>query len=129
MLQAICGSARLIQPVGMVCEGVAEIEIVSITSRGMNCKRYFCRCLAGCFQLFGWDDRRKETTHYDLGPNGEGGFTCDCPDATYRANRQGGCRHARAIAVLVAAGKLPAITGPVEDKAARGDYDPENTAA
>lgn len=42
------------------------------------------------------------STAYDIDPNAPGGWSCDCPDGTYRPNRPGGCKHVRALQTLLA---------------------------
>ena len=34
---------------------------------------------------------------YDVGTAGPHGWTCDCPDATFRPDRPGGCKHVNAL--------------------------------
>src|SRR5262245_51314978 len=34
---------------------------------------------------------------YDIDTTAPHGWTCDCPDATYRSERPGGCRHVQAL--------------------------------
>ena len=38
---------------------------------------------------------------YDLDPHTPHSWTCDCPDMTYRPNREGGCKHVRALHTLL----------------------------
>ncbi len=115
-LAPVCGKVRVLQPVGTV--GPVENQTGEIEING---KPYFVRVCSGCFQLFGFDAKRQESTHYDIAPDCS---TCDCPDATFQADRPEGCKHRKAVKALVAAGKLPALdAGTIEDKAARADAD------
>jgi hypothetical protein len=45
------------------------------------------------------------TEHYDLPKTLN---SCDCPDAIYRSERPGGCKHQAALRQIKAAGELPA---------------------
>jgi hypothetical protein len=46
---------------------------------------------------------------YDLDPSRPWGLQCDCPDATYRPNRPGGCKHA--VALRQALGEYRSLGG------------------
>ena len=39
---------------------------------------------------------------YDIDTRTPHGWTCDCPDATYRPDRPGGCKHVRALQAALA---------------------------
>jgi hypothetical protein len=100
-LAPVHGSARLLQAIGTVgpvCNRVGEVSI--------DGKAYFCRCTATAYQLFGFDQKKGEPTHYDLPLDCS---SCDCPDQTYRADRPGGCKHMAAMRALKAAGKLACV--------------------
>jgi hypothetical protein len=40
---------------------------------------------------------KADATMYDIDSATPHGWTCDCPDATYRSERPGGCKHSRAL--------------------------------
>ena len=40
---------------------------------------------------------KADGTMYDLCTAAPGGWTCDCPDATFHPERPGGCKHTRAL--------------------------------
>jgi hypothetical protein len=96
---AVTGSARVLRPIGSLAVATGEIAI--------NGKPYLCRCLEESYELFGFDARREEVTRYQLPADLS---SCDCADATFREGRPGGCKHRRALRVLVDAGKLPRLT-------------------
>src|SRR5262249_30097190 len=95
-LPAVTGTVKVLRPVGSI--GPEKNQVGEITING---KPYFVRLTDTCYQLFGFDEKKGEPSHYDVA-----GDSCDCPDATYR-DRPGGCKHCRAIAALINAGKLP----------------------
>jgi hypothetical protein len=47
--------------------------------------------------LVGYRLVKADGTMYDVGTAGPHGWTCDCPDATFRPDRPGGCKHAVAL--------------------------------
>jgi hypothetical protein len=95
-LQPATGTAVVLRPFGVVNDLSAEIAI--------NGKPYYLLHTGHGFRLFGWDDRAAAVVVYDLP---QGLETCDCPDSTFRQERSAGnCKHARALAALVTAGKL-----------------------
>jgi hypothetical protein len=47
--------------------------------------------------LVGYRLLKADGTMYDLCAVAPGGWTCDCPDATFNPERPGGCKHARAL--------------------------------
>jgi hypothetical protein len=99
-LEPVHGTARVTVPVGQIAPGVGEVVI--------DGKRYTLVVRVTGYRLHGRDDKRGEPTVYDLPLTLDG---CDCNDATYRPHRPGGCKHARALRALVAAGRLPAVAG------------------
>lgn len=99
-LAPVSGTARVLKPVGEVNPTTGEIEI--------NGKPYFVQVTSRGYRLFGFDAKAQQPTCYDIPAACD---SCDCPDATYRGERPGGCKHAKAVAALVAAGKIPAVSG------------------
>jgi hypothetical protein len=53
--------------------------------------------------LVGYRLVKADGTMYDVGVAGPHGWTCDCPDATFRPERPGGCKHVRALRAALAA--------------------------
>jgi hypothetical protein len=102
----VCGKVRVLQSIGSI--GPVENETGEIEING---KPYLISTCYGCYQLFGFDHKAKKATHYDIVPDCS---SCDCPDATFNADRPEGCKHVKAIKALVAAGKLPSLP-TVED--------------
>jgi hypothetical protein len=95
------GTARVLRPFGSVNPTTAEVAV--------NGKPYYVQVTSRGYRLFGYDAKANAPTCYDI-PSDFGG--CDCPDATFRQERSAGqCKHARAVAALVAAGALPAVSG------------------
>ena len=47
--------------------------------------------------LVGYRLLKADGTMYDVGTTGPHGWTCDCPDATFRPDRPGGCKHQSAL--------------------------------
>lgn len=85
---------RLRQPVGPHLGAPGEILI--------NGKAYLLGRHSHGFRLGGYNAAKDEGTCYDIPLDCS---SCDCPDATYR-QREGGCKHQRAIRALLNAGKL-----------------------
>jgi len=57
--------------------------------------------------LVGYRLLKPDATMYDLETAGPRGWSCDCADATFHPERQGGCKHVKALkAALRAAGLL-----------------------
>lgn len=100
-LPAVSGTAKLLQAIGTVGKPEDRQGEISI-----NGKAYFCKCLDHSYQLFGFDAKRGQSTVYDLPADLS---SCDCADSTFREDRPGGCKHRRALQVLVNAGKLPRL--------------------
>jgi hypothetical protein len=94
-VKPVSGTVRLLKPVGEINDRTAQIEI--------DGKPYYLERTGTGFRLVGWDERDKEVTVYDLPLTLD---SCDCPDATYRSERPGGCKHRKALLALQAAGKL-----------------------
>jgi hypothetical protein len=68
--------------------------------------------------VFGWRVVKHDGTHYDIDTRTAWGqWQCDCPDATYRGERPGGCRHAAALRQAL------------KDKETRGHGDKETRTA
>ena len=55
--------------------------------------------------LLGYRLTKADGTVYDIDAT-EPHWRCDCPDAEWRPDRDGGCKHRRALAALTSAGKL-----------------------
>jgi len=122
-LPAVTGSAKLLRTVGTV--GPEKNRVGEII---INEKRYYCRVTDTAYQLFTFDERKGQPSHYDVDAECK---TCDCPDFTARAHRRadGRCKHQKALAALIAAGKLPAVTPPACTPAVEiVDYDDERDA-
>ncbi len=93
-LQPVNGSVKILRSLGDA--GAAwEIEI--------NGKAYYLARTEGGFRLSGWDERHQQVTAYDLPADLS---SCDCPDATYRGERPGGCKHRKALAALQVVGRI-----------------------
>ena len=93
-LLPVSGSVKVLRPFGEVNDTTAEIAVNGKAS-------YLSRHATG-FRLVGWDDRKEAVALYDLPLDLS---SCDCPDATYR-DREGGCKHQKALSALRNAGKL-----------------------
>src|SRR4051794_36376821 len=102
-LPPVSGNVKVLQEVGTV--GPAENRTGEIA---VNDKPYLIRCADTAYQLFGWDERKQQPTHYDVSADCT---SCDCPDFVSRAHRRedGLCKHCKAVAALVSRGKLPAL--------------------
>jgi hypothetical protein len=94
-LQPVSGSVKVLRHVGDTAGVAWEVEI--------NGKAYYLVRRETGFRLVGWDARHQAATNYDLPADLS---SCDCPDAAYRGERPGGCKHRKALAVLLAAGKI-----------------------
>jgi hypothetical protein len=95
------GTARVLRPFGSVNPTTAEVAV--------NGKPYYVQVTSRGYRLFSYDARANAPTCYDIPAACDG---CDCADSVYRQERSGGrCKHARAVAALVAAGALPAVSG------------------
>jgi hypothetical protein len=94
-LKPVSGSVRVLRPVGAVNAGVGEVSI--------NEKPYFLQVMETGYRLYGYDERNRAVTSYDLPLDLS---SCDCPDATYRGERPEGCKHRKALAALKHSGKL-----------------------
>jgi hypothetical protein len=106
-LPAVSGSVRILQPIGSVGQPEQQTGEVEI-----NGKPYFIQVLESGYSLFGFDARKGQTTHYLL----PGDLSaCECLDYLSRADlrEDGKCKHQKALAVLIARGKLPARPAPV----------------
>jgi hypothetical protein len=56
--------------------------------------------------LAGYRLLKADGAMYDVGTAGPDGWSCDCPDATFRPDRPVGCKHVKALrAALAALGK------------------------
>lgn len=97
VLRPATGKVRVLRPVGTVNDRAGEIAIEG--------KAYYLALTGTGYRLHGYDARAQAPTLYDLPLSLD---SCDCPDATYNAERPGGCKHRRALAALKAAGKLGA---------------------
>lgn len=51
-----------------------------------------------------YDDKKEQLVLHDIDFAAEGGWTCDCGDATHRPGRLGGCKHI--VAVRQVAGEM-----------------------
>ncbi len=89
------GSVQVLRPVGQVNATTGEIAI--------NGKPYYLARLEHGYRLTGYDSLHQQVTAYDLPLDLSG---CDCPDATFRTERPGGCKHRKALLALKAAGKI-----------------------
>ena len=50
---------------------------------------------------------KPDGTVYDIDTNTSwGGWSCDCPDGTYRGHRPGGCRHVAGLRAALAAPRV-----------------------
>ncbi len=58
------------------------------------------------FELCGYRLTKPDGTTYDVDVSAPGAWTCDCPDRTFHPEREGGCKHMAALAVLLRSGKL-----------------------
>jgi hypothetical protein len=94
-VKPVSGSVKLLRPFGAVNENTAEVLI--------NGKPYYMTRTGAGYRLTGYDSRKGKTTVYDLPADLSG---CDCPDATWRPEREGGCKHRAALIALQKAGKL-----------------------
>src|SRR5262245_33612762 len=102
-LPAVSGTARVLRRLGTIPghDNTAEIAISG--------KAYLCRCLDHSFELVSLDARRDDVTAYELPADLS---SCECLDYLSRSHRRidGKCKHQKAVAVLVAAGKLPRLS-------------------
>src|SRR5262245_32996320 len=80
------GSVKALRPIGDVNDQAGEIEI--------NGRPYYLALRGTCYTLTGYDARKAQVTSYDLPADLSG---CDCPDATFRDEREGGCKHRKAL--------------------------------
>jgi glycine/D-amino acid oxidase-like deaminating enzyme len=94
-LQPVTGSVKVLRPIGDVNDKAGEITI--------DGKAYYLTRPDNNFRLTGYDHRKQQVTTYDLPADLS---SCDCPDATYRGERPGGCKHRKALAALKTAGKV-----------------------
>src|SRR5262249_24306514 len=110
-LPAVSGSARLLQALGTVGKPenrIGEIEITSMTQRGPVTRRYFVQVHDNGYRLVGWNDKRKESTVYDIPATMD---DCCCREFLSRSDRREdhSCKHCKAVRSLVEKGKLPSI--------------------
>src|SRR5262245_59451427 len=91
----VAGTMALLRPIGSVTPATGEVRI--------NGRDYYLTRLDGGFRLHGYDPRKQEVTVYDLPADLSG---CDCPDAVWCPDREGGCKHRKALLALQAAGRL-----------------------
>ncbi len=91
----VAGSVKLVRPFGEVNDDTAEVLI--------NEKPYYLTRTETGYRLTGYDSRKGKVTTYDLPADLS---SCDCPDATWRPQREGGCKHRKALAALRQTGKL-----------------------
>ena len=89
------GTVKVVRPIGAVNDRAGEVAI--------NGKGYYLSRHDTGFTLTTWDDRHAAVVAYDLPLDLS---SCDCPDATYRGERPGGCKHRRGLQALRQAGKL-----------------------
>lgn len=96
-LKPVHGTVRVLQPIGSINPQGGEVAISG--------KRYLLKRHENGFTLYGWNEREKEVTVYDLPTDLN---SCDCPDAVYNAHRRedGRCKHQKGLAALIAAGKI-----------------------
>jgi hypothetical protein len=94
-LKPAAGTVRMLRPRGAVNDSTGEVEISG--------KTYYLSWHSTGFKLTGWDERQQAVTVYDLPSDLS---SCDCPDATYNAERPGGCKHRKALAALRQAQQL-----------------------
>ncbi len=107
-LPAVSGTCKMLRPVGSV--GPEENQVGELAING---QRYYLRCRDGHYQLFTFDSRRRENRDYALPPDLS---SCECLDYLTRASRRadGKCKHQKALAALVQAGKLPDLDAPAD---------------
>ena len=84
------GSCRWVLPIGEVGTGVLAIN-------GAN---YTLTVLRGPNGIDGYRMVKADGTAYDIGTSEER-WTCDCPDATFKPDRPGGCKHIAALRVAL----------------------------
>jgi hypothetical protein len=103
-LPAVSGSVRVLQPIGTV--GGPENRTGEIEINGKPC---LVRVTDTGYQLFGFDAKRQQTTHYDLPLDCS---SCDCPDFISRHDLRADhcCKHMKALSALLKAGKLLAAS-------------------
>ena len=94
-LKPATGAVRMLRPLGAVNDSTGEVLISG--------KTYYLSWHATGFRLTGWDEKEQQVTVYDLPIDLSG---CDCPDATYNAERPGGCKHRKALVALRQAQQL-----------------------
>jgi hypothetical protein len=94
-VKPVNGCLRIVRPLGEVNDNTAEIAI--------NDKPYYLTRHDSGYRLTGFNQKKMEVTVYDLPLDLS---ACDCPDGTYRPERQGGCKHRAALSAMRKAGKL-----------------------
>jgi hypothetical protein len=94
-VKPVRGTVRVLRPVGVVNPTTGEVAI--------NGRAYYLTRHATGYRLTGYDPRERQATVYDLPADLS---SCDCPDATFQPEREGGCKHRRSLLALQAAGQL-----------------------
>jgi hypothetical protein len=84
----------------------AALTTATQTRDGLRVTGYVRRALLEGGRLVGYELRKAEQPAtaagdpnpvYHIDVTGPHGWTCDCPDATFRPERPGGCRHVAAL--------------------------------
>ena len=94
-LAPVSGSIRVLRPVGAVNEDTGEVLL--------NGQCYYLHVHETGYRLHGYDHGKQAPTCYDLPLSLD---SCDCPDRTFRPEREA-CKHMAGMRALKAAGKLP----------------------
>jgi hypothetical protein len=101
-LVPVSGTANVLRPVGAVNDTTGEVSI--------NGRPYYLTVHATGYRLTGFDAKKARSTVYDLPADLS---SCDCPDATYRGEREGGCKvSARRITRLFDQTQTASAHGP-----------------
>ena len=53
-------------------------------------------------RIVGYRLTKPDGTVYDVSTTEPYGWTCDCPDMTFRSERPGGCKHVRSLQAALA---------------------------
>jgi hypothetical protein len=98
----VAGTVRILKPIGTV--GPIENRTGEIAING---KAYSCHCLEFGFSLT-TTDTKNQPKCYELPADLS---SCECMDYLSRSDKRqdGRCKHQKALAALVKAGKLPAL--------------------
>jgi hypothetical protein len=87
-----------LKPVTVTCRWLPD-EVTGQPRLEINGRAYELVELAGGFRLFSWDGPGSEIKVYDICTTEPWGWTCDCPDCTYRQRE---CKHLRALKAALA---------------------------